>query len=134
MLYLGLGQHPTRVFPLYIWNARCRRAGTFTSPRLAIDYRSHEITAEDEEGIIIALKQRDCVHRVCFELPVTILQKVIVAMDEEYGIPGDRASDLGPLDNFQKHFKPHFRLSGFTFLIGCRLLMTAMQWASSHPV
>jgi hypothetical protein len=53
-------------------------------PPLAIDYRSHEITAEDEEGITIALKQRDRVHRVCFELPVTILQKVTVAMDEEY--------------------------------------------------
>ena len=32
----------------------------------------------------IALKQRDRVHRVCFKLPVTILQKVIVAMDDEY--------------------------------------------------
>ena len=85
MLYLG--QHPTRVFPLYIWNARCRRAGTFTSPSTChrpIDYRFHDITAEDERGIILALKQRDRVHRVRFQLPVSSLQKVIVPVDEEY--------------------------------------------------
>ena len=54
----------------------------YSSPLpLDIDYRG--ITAEDEEGAILAFKQRD---RVRLYMPATDLQKLIVAIDEEYPI------------------------------------------------
>ena len=62
---------------------------------LAIDYhfdvlhpRSYP-TTENEEGAIQALKQRDRVRRVTrvrLQMPITSLQKLIVAIDEEYPI------------------------------------------------
>ena len=51
-----------------------------------IDYQDDGITVEDEEGAILALKQYDRVRRVRLLMPVTILQKLIVAMDDEYPI------------------------------------------------
>jgi hypothetical protein len=54
---------------------------------LVIDYFfQSDITAEDEEGAILALKHRDRVRRVRLQMPVTDLQKIIVAMDGEYPI------------------------------------------------
>jgi hypothetical protein len=55
---------------------------------LVIDYRLHEndITPEDEEGAILALKQYDRVRRVRLRMPPTSLQKLVVAMDDEYPI------------------------------------------------
>jgi hypothetical protein len=51
-----------------------------------IDYFSHDITAEDEEAIMLALAQRDRVRRIRFHLPVLKLQKLIKAIDGEYPI------------------------------------------------
>jgi hypothetical protein len=53
---------------------------------LVIDYRYHDISAEDEEAIFFALEQRDRVRRIRFTVPVLILQKLIVAIDGEYPI------------------------------------------------
>ena len=55
---------------------------------LIIDYDEDEgdITAEDEEGIIFSLEQRDRVSRIRLRLPVQTLQKLIVAINEEYPI------------------------------------------------
>ena len=59
------------------------------SPHLPItvDYCSKDgITAEDEEGILLALEQR---HRVChlrLTFPVQNLQKLVMAIDEEFPI------------------------------------------------
>ena len=53
---------------------------------LVIDYQGTDITAEDEEAIILALVQRDRVRRVRFNLPVLKLQKLIAVLDEEYPI------------------------------------------------
>ena len=53
---------------------------------LVIDYKYHDITAEDEEGIFLALGQRDRVRRIRFFQPVVKLQKLIMAIDEEYTI------------------------------------------------
>jgi hypothetical protein len=53
---------------------------------LVIDYRNQNITAEDEEAIILALAQRDRVRRIRFFQPVLQLQKLIMAMDGEYPI------------------------------------------------
>src|ERR1019366_6397053 len=52
---------------------------------LVIDYTGNQdLTAEDEEGGILALNQRDRVRRVCLWMPALSLQKLIVAIDEEY--------------------------------------------------
>jgi hypothetical protein len=41
---------------------------------LIIDYQGTDITAEDEEAIILALAQRDRVRRIQFYVPVLKLQ------------------------------------------------------------
>jgi hypothetical protein len=53
---------------------------------LIIDYyfSSKDLDREDEEGAILALKQRDRVHRVRLRMPVTSLQKLVSVMDEGY--------------------------------------------------
>jgi hypothetical protein len=53
---------------------------------LVIDYERRDITAEDEEAIILALAQPDRVRRIRFNLPVPKLQKLIMAIDGEYPI------------------------------------------------
>jgi hypothetical protein len=58
---------------------------------LVIDYYffQGDITAEDEEGAILALKQRARVRRFLIQKlqkPVPDLKKLMVAMDEEYPI------------------------------------------------
>ena len=53
---------------------------------IVIDYQGPDITAEDEEAIILALGQRDRVQRIRFNLPVLKMQKLITAIDGEYSI------------------------------------------------
>jgi len=57
---------------------------------LVIDYYDHDrdITAEDEEAIILALEQRDRIRRIRFLLPILKhwQQKLITAIDGEYPI------------------------------------------------
>jgi hypothetical protein len=102
---------------------------------LVIDYRSRVITAEDEEGIIFALKQRDRVCRIRLRISVTSPQKLIVAMDEEYPIleflrMGLRMKDVDGISIFHETLQaPHLRhlsLRGFSLPIGSRLLTTAV--------
>jgi hypothetical protein len=53
---------------------------------LVIDYRGTDITAEDEEAIILSLEQRERVRRIRLSLPVLKLQKPIMVIDGEYPI------------------------------------------------
>ena len=53
---------------------------------LVVDHRYYDITAEDEEAIILALEQRERVRRIRFNLPVLKLQKLIMTIDGEYPI------------------------------------------------
>jgi hypothetical protein len=53
---------------------------------LVIDYEDTDVTAEDEEAIILALAQRDRVRRIRFTIPVLKLQKLIMAIDGEYPV------------------------------------------------
>jgi hypothetical protein len=53
---------------------------------LVIDYEDTDITAEDEEAIILALAQRDRVRRIRLGIRVLQLQKLIMAIDGEYPI------------------------------------------------
>jgi hypothetical protein len=53
---------------------------------LIIDYEDRDITAEDEEAIMLALEQRDRVRRIRLYMTVLQLQKLIMAIDGEYPI------------------------------------------------
>jgi hypothetical protein len=53
---------------------------------LVVDYYDDDITAEDEEAIILSLEQRDRVRRIRLGMPALKLQKPILAMDGEYPI------------------------------------------------
>ena len=105
------------------------------------------LTTKDEEGIILALKQRDRVRRVRLYNVGTILQKLIVAMDEEYPIL-EYLYIMRPLNDNSTILRfpgtlqaPHLRqliLQGFAHPIGPWLLMTAvglvtLDLAMVHP-
>jgi hypothetical protein len=104
---------------------------------LAINYvdEYHDITAEDEEGAIHALKQRDRIRRVRLFMPVASLQKAIVAIDEEcpileYLIIMHPSEDSNLILVFPETLQaPHLRhlaLFGFALPTGSRLLTTAV--------
>jgi len=63
-----------------------------TSPPLPliIDHilKDRDITAEDEEGILLALQHRHRVRRIRLEMPVPNLQKLAAAMVEEFPMLG----------------------------------------------
>jgi hypothetical protein len=46
--------------------------------------QDHDITAEDEDGILLALQHRHRVQRIRLEMSVPKLQKLVTAMDEEF--------------------------------------------------
>jgi hypothetical protein len=105
---------------------------------LVVDYpdEGRDISAEDEEGIFLALEQHHRVRRVRFGLPVPNLQKLIVAMDEEYPVleylimaprTEDKSATLITLP--QALHAPHLRhlvLRGIAIPIRSRLLTTAV--------
>ena len=99
-------------------------------------FRSNrELTTADEEGIILALKQRDRVRRVRLYSAGTILQKLIMAMDEEYPILeylrimlplNDKSTILGFSETLQAPHLRHLQLQGFALPMGSTLLTTAV--------
>ena len=104
---------------------------------LIIDYYDlgRDITSDDEEGIIFALKQRECVLRVRLRTPVTSLQKFIAAMDDEYPIleflvielpAEDKSTMLILPETLQAPNLRSLNLVGLALPIGCRLLTTAV--------
>ena len=101
---------------------------------LVLDYveRGRDMTTDDEDGIILALKQRGRVLRVRL-LDVTSLQKFIAIMDEEYPILEFLVIELpsnGTIFRFPETLQaPHLRhlmLEGITLPIGSRLLTNAV--------
>jgi hypothetical protein len=106
---------------------------------LVVDYREGDISAEDEEGIILALNQRDRVRRIRFQLPGPNMQKFIVAIDGEYPIleylvvtPWIEviSTILKFPETFQAPNLRHLLLAGFALPIGSRLLTTAVGLVS----
>ena len=102
---------------------------------LIIDYIYGGHDTEDDEGTRLALRQRDCVHRVRLRTPVISLQKLFGAMDEEYPIleyliivplEKDRTSILILPETLQAPNLRHLTLIGFALPIGSRLLTTAV--------
>jgi hypothetical protein len=109
-------------------------AGSPPLPLVVGYFRNNrELTSEDEEGIILALKQRDRVHRV--RLHNATMQKLFVAMDDEYPILeylyiSRRIEDDSTISRFPESLQaPHLRhltLQGFALPIGSPLLTTAV--------
>ena len=105
---------------------------------LVVEYtldEDEDVTAQDEEAAILALKQYDRVRRVRLGMPPTSLQKFITAMDEEYPILEyliiaheieDTNTILTLPETLQAPHLRHLVLISFAFPIGCRLLMTAV--------
>ncbi len=94
----------------------------------------HDLTAEDEEGIVLALQHRDRVRRIRLEMPVASLQKVITAIDD--GFPVLEFLDIGPPAKHNTRLilpstfeAPHLRYPRLCHLaspIGSRLIATAV--------
>ena len=109
------------------------------SPPLPLDIDYHngdnDISAEDEEAAILALKQYNRVRRFRIWVSATSLQKLIEAMDDEYPIlehliithlVEDRSSISQIPETLQAPNLRHLYLRGFTLPMGCRLLTTAV--------
>ena len=113
-------------------------------------YRNEDITLKDKEGAIVALMQRGRVRRIRIWMPVTGLQKLTVAMDDEYPILGHLiimriplVDDRSPISTFPETFQgPHLRhlaLQALPFRLNLdysQLLLasshSALTW-STHP-
>ena len=84
----GSAPHLGSLPRLYVWYASCRHVGGFSTPSdpLVIDYvdKHHDITAEYEESMILALRHRERVRRVYLLVPVRNSQKVVAAIDKEF--------------------------------------------------
>ncbi|KAF8467930.1 hypothetical protein DFH94DRAFT_848132 [Russula ochroleuca] len=109
---------------------------------LVIDFDDEEkdfnITAEDEEGIILALGQRDRVRRVRLEMRLPKLKRIAMVIEEEFPVLESLIMAHWPMvathasmalmlpETFQAPHLRHLLLSGFVLPIGSRLLMTAV--------
>ena len=107
---------------------------------LVIDYSRNDqihrnITAEDEEGIVLALERHDRIRRIRLQTPDSkLLQKFIVDIDEEYPLLeylvmqpfdwGDGTALKFP-ETFQAPRLRHLMVIGFAFPIGSQLLPNA---------
>ena len=105
--------------------------------------KDRELTPADEEGIILALKQRDRIRRVRLYSAGTILQKLIMAMDEEYPIleylcinppPNDNSIILKFPGTLQAPHLRHLRLEGYALPMGYPLLTTVVGLVTLHLV
>ena len=100
--------------------------------------KDRDLTTEDEEGIILALKQRDRVRRIRFGNAV--MQKIFVAMDEEYPVleylyitcPNKTISRFP--ETLQAPHLRNLSLEGFALPVGSRLLTTAVSLVRLHLV
>jgi hypothetical protein len=102
---------------------------------LVIDFFQRDITAEDEEGIVLALEQRDRIRRIRLEIPILDLQELIMSIDEEYPILeyltmaplfNDKNANLKLPETFRAPQLRHLGLFGFTIPRGSQLLTTAV--------
>jgi len=86
---------------------------------LVIDHDggNHDLSAEDEEGIIFALQHRDRVRRIRLAEPVPCLQKLITALDDQF--PMLEYLYIVPLNMENAHLvlPPTFRAPQLSYLL-----------------
>lgn len=102
---------------------------------ISYDHPYHDLTAEDVEGVMLALRHRDRVRRIFLRLSVPSLQKIIVAIEDEFH--GLEFLYIGPPTKHDSHLKlpptfeaSHLRYLGLTHFaspIGSPLLSTAIS-------
>ena len=107
---------------------------------LVIDYTRTDITAEDEEAILLALSNRDRVRRIRLYIPVLKLQKLITAIDGEYPIlenlilvdpPEDKSTVLILPETLQAPDLSHLTID-CSIPIRFQLLTTAVGLVTLH--
>ena len=101
---------------------------------LVIDYPGirWEITAQNEQDIILALEQRNRVRRVRLGMPVSNIEKLVKAIDGEYPVLEylimGATKVVGTAFTFPERFQAphlcHVLLKGFAPSMGSRLLLT----------
>ena len=107
---------------------------------LVIDHfdNYNDITPEDEQGTILALQQRDRVRRIRLIKPISVLQKLIIAIDGEfpmleylliqhqrYQMPRvEHTTNLSLPEAFRAPHLRHLVLMNFTIPIGSPSLTT----------
>jgi hypothetical protein len=103
---------------------------------LMIDFvgGNHDLTTEDEEGIMLALQHRDRLRCIRLEMPVPALEKFLAAMDDEFPIlefleimpPMEPDSRLILPSTFQAPQLRHLILDRLASPIGSPLLASAI--------
>ena len=102
---------------------------------LVIDFFKCDIAVEDEEGIMLALKQRDRIRRIRLEIPIRNLQRLVVSIDEEYPILeyltmaplfGNKSTKLILPETLRAPRLRHLGLFGFAIPRDSQLLTTAV--------
>jgi hypothetical protein len=110
---------------------------------LTLDYsREGGITAEDEEGILLALEERHRVRHLRLISPVQKLQKLVLAIDEEFPIleylimapPIRENTTLRLPETLQAPNLHHIMLAGLACSIRSRLHPTAASLVTLHLV
>jgi hypothetical protein len=106
---------------------------------LVVFYDHDDVGAKDEEGLILALEQRDRVRRIRLRMNISKLQEFIMVISEEYlileylviSIPNP-SPDLCLMlpETLQAPHLRHLVLSGLSLPIGSRLLTTAVGLVS----
>ena len=99
------------------------------------DHTSHDLTPEDERGIIFALEHRDRVRRIYLSMPVPSLQKVVKAMVNQFSIleylliapPTSPDTHLVLPATFSAPQLSHLKLNRLSSPIGSRLLTAAVS-------
>ncbi|KAI0278462.1 hypothetical protein BGY98DRAFT_1096702 [Russula aff. rugulosa BPL654] len=113
---------------------------------LVIDYDCNDdLIEEDQDKIILALEQRERVRYIHLNIPVLNMQKLIMAIDEEYPTleylilepPIEDNTALILPKTLQAPHLRHLVLGGVTLPIGSRLLVTAVGLVTfnmAHPL
>lgn len=94
----------------------------------------HEITAEEEEGITLALQHRGRVRRIRLDMPSPNLERLILAMDGEFPIlenfvlmpPNKHHAGMVLPEAFQAPHLRHLILVNFALPIGSALLTSGV--------
>ena len=103
---------------------------------LVIDHDdiNNDLTAEDEEGIMLALQNRNRVRRISLQMPVPSLQKLVMAIDGEFPTleflyiepPAKHNARLSLPPTFEAPQLRHLWLDYFTSPIGSPFLTSAV--------
>ena len=99
------------------------------------DDNNHDLTPEDERGIMFALENRDRVQRICLGMSVPSLQKVIKVMEDQFPMleylyiapPTMHDDHLVLPTTFRAAQLNYLLLDHFAFPIGSPLLTTAVN-------